>query len=380
MAKGDMQLRILTALKSVALAGLALVPFMQASIANEYKARYLNVVDVRNFGANGNDQVDDTTAIQQAIDNSPAGTVLLFPHGSYLHGDLLTVGEGLELLSDGAELVATNDDRQSIRLNGNGSGILGFTLVSAAGKRGLSDDHHRIVVRGKDVLVAGNTIRGASGAGIFISGASDFVIQGNTVQDTLADGIHNTGGARDGLVAENVTRGTGDDGIAVVSYIKDDTLVEGIIIRHNTVDGNTHGRGISVIGGRGVEILENCINNTSAAGIIIASEKSFNTYAARDIRVIRNEVHNANYSVPVEHAGIFIHGRAGRALADGGQHFLSLRNHGVEVRGNTIVDTRHGRQSVLVHEPEYSDEITIEDNRDSARGIGSPCVELSGSE
>lgn len=66
-------------------------------------------------------------------------------------------------------------------------------------------------------------------------------IVGNTVQATLADGIHTTHGSTNVLVRGNTVKDTGDDLIAVVSYQADGSLSANVLIDGNTVSGNYWG-------------------------------------------------------------------------------------------------------------------------------------------
>ncbi len=132
--------------------------------------------------------------------------------------------------------------------------------------------------------------------------AHGFRIEGNEITGTLADGIHSTAGSGDGVVADNVVRDTGDDAIAVVSYVADDALTTGITISANQVLGSS-ARGISVVGGADVTIEGNVVDTTDAAGIYLASEDSFDTYAAQRIRVVGNQVRRANVDGAIGHAG-----------------------------------------------------------------------------
>src|SRR5881296_1480898 len=62
---------------------------------NGYAAEVLNV---RNYGAVGDGLVDDTDAVQAAIDAAPVGSVIYFPTGTYrLVGPLEPVPYGVTI-------------------------------------------------------------------------------------------------------------------------------------------------------------------------------------------------------------------------------------------------------------------------------------------
>lgn len=253
---------------------------------------------VTEFGAVGDGKTDDTRALQAALDGVPAGTVLSFPPGTYLTSNVLTLSRGgVVLRGDRAVLRATVPARQALVLAGDRTALVGLTLEGAARRRLTTQESAQVLVRGQWVQVVGNTISGAASVGIFVDGARDFRISGNRVSATKADGIHMTGGARNGLVEGNVVFGTGDDLIAVVSYRPNRPnggnagLSGHILIEGNRVWGNSWGRGITVVGGHDVAIIRNEVRKVpSAAGIYLAQESSYRTYGDRDILVAGNTI------------------------------------------------------------------------------------------
>lgn len=71
---------------------LALTPAASAQIVDEVPTGSSGHVSVRNFGARGDGQADDTIAIQRAIDAvAPGGGVVAFPPGRYLITETLRV-------------------------------------------------------------------------------------------------------------------------------------------------------------------------------------------------------------------------------------------------------------------------------------------------
>jgi hypothetical protein len=63
------------------------------------------VIDVKTFGAIPNDSVDDSLAIQNAIDAAPANSIIYFPQGTYLlAGVKINNRSGLTLSGDGSTL------------------------------------------------------------------------------------------------------------------------------------------------------------------------------------------------------------------------------------------------------------------------------------
>lgn len=302
------------------------------------------VVDATTFGATPNDDTDDTAAIQKALDSLTGGGWVELPAGNYVQAGVLRLtGAGVVLSgaqgadASGVVLTATDPKRQAVLLTGADTAVTSLTLTSTAPDRGDALEDHRIVLDGSDgSIVTGVDIDGSAAVGIFAYGARNYTISDNVVANTNADGIHNTNGSQDGVIVNNTVQGVGDDCIAVVSYLGDGKVTSAMTIQDNTCDG-TEARGISVVGGEEVLIAGNTISDTAAAGIYLASEDSFQTYAPHRIKVAGNTVTGANTDTAIDHAGIFMYARGGDATSDGAK--VSLQIEDVLIDGNAIVDT-----------------------------------------
>jgi polygalacturonase len=249
-------------------------------------------VDVKAFGAHGNGIDDDSDAIARAIASLDNGGTVVFPPGTYVHGNVLAVHKAnIVLLGRQAELHAGNPDRAAILLAGESSAIRGFTITSApANARGERLEQSGVVVSGAGNVVAGNTVIGFKSAGIIVVGARNYVIGCNRVSDTKADGIHATRGATHGFVAGNSVFNSGDDGIAMVSY-SSAGQTSAITIEENDVEHIRWGRGISVVGSRDATIRHNHIKSVAmAAGILVSREEFWHTPGARNVIIDDNEL------------------------------------------------------------------------------------------
>ncbi|WP_425102588.1 right-handed parallel beta-helix repeat-containing protein [Burkholderia ambifaria] len=245
--------------------------------------------------ADGRDQAD---ALQKAFDSLQAGQRLVIAPGRYVVGHSLAVTVPQVVISGyGATLAATNPADQTIVMRGTGSTLVGVTLAGTGTTRLTTPESTKVEVTGADVQVLGVTIQGGAGAGIFVFGGSGIAIVGNTVRATLADGIHTTYGSTNVLVQNNTVTGTGDDLIAVVSYLGDGRLSSNVLIDHNSVSGNAWGRGITVVGGQGVTISNNTVDGVEkAAGILVAQEDSWKTYGSSNVVISGNTVTNIQNS------------------------------------------------------------------------------------
>lgn len=262
-------------------------------------------LSITSYGAVANDDVDDLAAINGAVAAAKVShKAVWIPEGTFLYGDLIWL-DGVDMIGAGTSSVlkSTNAEKQAVVLTGQGASIKSVALTTVPVTVRLSTpESTRIWVHPeaahyeiRDVL-----IDGGSSAGIIAFG-DDGLITDNVVANTLADGIHITNGSTDVRVLNNTVRDTGDDQIAVVSYIGGygGPVAKGITIARNDVSGGS-ARGITVSGGEDISIERNHVSNTGGAGIYIASEGSWNTYAVTNVRVIKNTLvaPNQNPGVP----------------------------------------------------------------------------------
>lgn len=267
-----------------------------------------NALSIAACGATANDETDDTASIMTCIDNAKAaGYKVYVPEGTFLYSACLLL-DGVDLTGSGTNSVlrSINVAEQCLKLTGDGSDVSHVQLTTIKTTDRLSTDvSARIYVDPNAVnfSVKNTVIDGATSAGI-ISFGSHGVISGNTVRNTLADGIHITGLSDHILIENNVVRDTGDDQIAVVSYEKFGSWVRNVVIRHNDVAGG-HARGITTSGGENLSLESNRIAMTGGAGIFIASEGSYKTYTVDGLYVFGNTIYkdSLNGSIP-EKGGI----------------------------------------------------------------------------
>lgn len=274
---------------------------------------------VTDFGAQPDDDRPDDAAIAAALAALRPGDWLVFPPGRYLqaHSIRVTV-PGVTLWGVGAQLHATDPQDHALSLRADGVRLYGFTLSAATDVRRTTPEQSRVnVYRDESLpgLQTGNVLRGltitdapaqgaahgAGAAGILIFGAQRFLVAENTVRRTLADGIHITGGSRQGWVLGNTVREAGDDLIATVSYRGDKAPVSDILMAGNDVAGGYWGRGIAVVGSQRVTVCGNHIARMArAAGVLVAQEgaEAADTPGASDIRIERNLIEQVQTQPP----------------------------------------------------------------------------------
>lgn len=346
--------------------------------------------DVRSFGAKPNDDADDSAAIQKALDAMKSGDTLFFPSGRYLINRSLRVTKpGITITGESATLHATNPDDMALFIQADDVTVASMTFTAITDGRRNAPRHARVVINGdvsrgervRNTVIRDNRIvnadkpgtpgaNAASTGGIMVLHGDRFLIAGNTVARTLADGIHITAGSRNGRVLNNVVRETGDDMIAVVSYSDsgkavrnsarklaeawdenvDKRLNRNILIAGNKVSGQYWGRGITVVGGQSVTITRNTIENvTHGAAILLAREASFQTFGVENVVIEGNLIRDVQTDAPpydtpkrytpdsrTGHGAIEVHAALFDDEADDPKLRGALAVRNVLVRGNTV--------------------------------------------
>jgi hypothetical protein len=286
----------------------------------------------REFGAVPDDDVDDGPALQRALDALERGQALRLEPGRYLMSRSLQLQRrGTALIGDRSVLHATEPDDQALLVRADDATVASLTLTAVTSGRRNAARHSRIAVVAdepggyrtvRNTVIRDNRIvadgapgsalgASASAAAILLLRAENFLVAGNVVERSLADGIHVTGGSRGGRVLDNTVRDTGDDMIAVVSYAdsgdaaanhagalldtwqrrQDERLVQGVLIADNRLSGAHWGRGIAVVGGRGITIARNTLERMPrAAAILLAREANYQTFGVEDVLVENNAI------------------------------------------------------------------------------------------
>jgi hypothetical protein len=279
----------------------------------------LEIVKPMDYGAAGNGIDDDLDALIATVNALPdAGGIVYLPLGaSFLKTNVLVVTKSHVKwwAPEGAEIfqrVGGVRRRQSILCrNTQGCGFFGVNFGSDASERfDALEDNHISADRASLVEVVGCDIEGAAASGVFLYGSTEHYIEGNYIHRTWADHVHHTNGASGSWVWNNYifnqTPSRGDDGVACVTYGPASTRCRDMEWWNNTILHTDWGRGYSVIGGDDIHIHDNWAIGVAGAGIIIASESSYDSASSSRITVRNNTVYQSGHSIG--HPGILVSG------------------------------------------------------------------------
>lgn len=268
-------------------------------------------VRLTDHGARCDGSFDNGAALASAIAAArERKATLRLPAAVCAYGDVIRL-DGVRLQGEGRTSVLYSLDwrRAAIFMSGTSPEVRDLTLTGQLATGRQADwEMTRITVKGASRFVIDSvTVQNSSAAGIQTSdGAHHGRITRNTIRDTLSDGIHMTDGAAHIEVEDNVIDNSGDDGIAVVSYRADKLLSHHITARRNTVSNNRHGRSMSVVGGTDVLYEDNTLSNSGKyACLYVAQESSYKTFGVERIVLRRNRLSNCA-SFRTSHAAIMV--------------------------------------------------------------------------
>ncbi|HLO79126.1 MAG TPA: right-handed parallel beta-helix repeat-containing protein [Magnetospirillum sp.] len=279
-------------------------------------------VSITSFGAVADGTTDNHDAIQAALDYAQAhGQSVLIPRGTFAYSGTLTAnGITVAGTGDGSVLKALDPNQESLILTGTGGALHDFQMQgnNSAGRLTTFESGMIWVHDATGYTIRDVHINGSASVGIVSEHSSSGSVLNNTIENTLADSIHNVNGSHHVTIQGNRIMRSGDDGISVVSY-GDLPIVHDILIQGNTVLDNVWGRGLTVVGGRAVTIASNHVEGGSAgaAGIYVAAESEYGTLGVSDVTVRDNTLIDAG-GVFSGHGAITVYNsQAGSAVITG---------------------------------------------------------------
>ena len=295
----------------------AVESLISAQAVNDSKI-YGRVFYPETYGGVGDGITDDTVALGLTLAALTPGSTLVIPAGkTYLHSNVLTIAANGVRALGGGTLKATVPTAMTLVITGSNVTIENIHLLSAPTARtGADNGSAALYLSACDRATVRNVfIDGASTVGIIVVGATNFVLDGNDVRNTYADGIHITAGSSGGVCTHNTVTNSGDDGFSIVSYTADPATCTNIVCTDFRLISQTSGRGMSVVGGNNIRYSDFVIETSSAAAIYVASESvSFNTRDTTNAVIARGTILNANTNATIDHGAIFVFADTGKTI------------------------------------------------------------------
>lgn len=274
------------------------------------------------FGTiNGTDDYDEVQAAFDALGN---GDTLLFTHGvTYAHDTKLYVEdlEGVTVRAHGATILATNEndsvvwfERMTDLLVEGGT----YRLASNTGEGSNTEYNKMLFGTCHNFTLRDVLLQGGKATNVFIATCDGFVLDGVVARQSMRDSIHITGNSRYGKLIDTHSIEGGDDGVAIVSYTADLTACHHIDIIRAKVSGQTSGRGITVVGGHDINIIDPDVYRSNGAGIYLAIEGSdFVTFPVTDVNVHGGRLSRCNTNSGLDHGAIILFSeRSGQTMDD----------------------------------------------------------------
>ena len=268
---------------------------------------YLLLTD---YGAVGDGVTNNRTAYQNAFaDSAATGKFVLVPAGIFgFSGDVLRMTNGAKMKGIGVSSIvrALDAANASIFMYDDGCQLKNLKLDGALVSRTSPWEYTKIALFGAtNFLIDRIFIDGSSAAGIQFAKQSGVACSNGTVSNcsiynTEADSIHMTDGTNNVEVHHNEIYDSGDDGIAVVSYLYNTTVCHHINAHHNKIINNQSGRNMSVVGGEDCHYYQNYLegNIPGYAGILSVCEDNvdFQTHPVKRCLFDYNTIKNCGSS------------------------------------------------------------------------------------
>ncbi len=240
-----------------------------APLAPSATGTFLSVAD---FGAKGNDTLDDTDAITKCIAAAKAGgKIVWIPAGTYYQNAKFTL-DGVAVRGAGmwrTQLIGTEEGttwsgKVGFQMNGEGPKVADMSIDSAAHTR--RSEGGKVFSGGPNNWRIENVWVTHSLTGPWLEGRNG-IMRGCRIRSTYADAINLNNGASNNLIENNHIRGCGDDGIAVLSeteFKKPPSV--GNHVRFNTVSAIWWGHNGDIAGGSGHVVEDNIFVDNAKMG------------------------------------------------------------------------------------------------------------------
>jgi len=309
----------------------------------------------------------NTLVLNHVFASVPAGTWVILPDDAvYATSGVLTIPVDGTVVTGTATLRSMVPAASAVFVDGDLVRIVGLRVRGTAttrDQRRSNPGASGFVLRDAGASLTDVQVYDVAGSGILTLNAVLFRLVRPVVVNSQADGIHMTSASSHGVVDDAAVFGSGDDGVAVVSYVANVAPTSHITVNNPVVymsDAPPNypysfawGRAYAVSGGTDVTFNNVVAINSAGAAIFIAAEPAtgWNTRGVSQVRVnggrlIGSNIDRTLCADPVapciDHGAVLLwSANSGLAIDD------------VRIEGLTIQDTnlRASRQTSILAVP-----------------------------
>jgi polygalacturonase len=298
----------------------------------------LNWYNVKDFGATGNGQSDDSEFIQQAINLAEkVGGVIYFPPGHYLTNTIVAPSHvtfmgnsswGYDDETNGNTIISPLNDsiKYLFNLEGcKGTRIVGITLFGNNLGNGMHGIYSKHDGNEQNIVIDDCNIHDFSGSGIRLENVWVFAIRRSLIKGNKSGGI-DASGSYDGWIIDNQITANGKGGILGTSFAT-------VTITANRIEWNQGG---------GIVLKQGAINT------IQIDNCTFDRNFGPGIAIVK----------PVHSFAIAINGNIFRrngfkqdSTADSNCHVHLESVRGLTFTGNTLFGGNHDRDLEIGNRP-----------------------------
>jgi hypothetical protein len=261
---------------------------------------------------------DESAGFATALAAAAGGTLWIPPNKTVKVGSITSIPAATRLTGGGTINLIDDGSANSIYLFVNAVDGVTIDNISVLQSNATARTGNYGLIRfegATNFAVRACSFGVSSATGLFIGQqCMDFLVEGNRVSGTYADGIHMNRGSSRGRVIGNDVTATGDDAISVWAKTSDgattytsctDIVISGNVCHNLT--GST-ASGIALYGGSGITISNNNLSYTTALGISasIDTGTGLTSYGLSDVTIVGNVIHDITASIGGYGLGIYV--------------------------------------------------------------------------
>lgn len=263
------------------------------------------------------------------------GKSVFAPAGLYPHAGLITI-DSVGLFGEGDKTDFRSTDTTSpnpqhaLFMTGAGPSVRGLlTSTTWAGGRQANTGAHAVALYDcTDFAIEHVNVTGAAAAGILGQYCRVGAVNLCKVTNTLADSIHFTNDSHNIFITNNYTENSGDDNIAVVSYIEPRPAElgggnwpqsSGFVISNNQTVGSVAkiNNGVSLVGAADVLVNGHIGRNLALACVGVNAQTTvYNSYSPSNILVANCKAFDCALEPTLNHAQFYVFAQSGGSATD----------------------------------------------------------------